>query len=163
MVSTSHRCRWSVFLLSSSACLHFYFFFILCPFLSRSPLLFLILAFLVLNTQYLGICDWPSGCSTTIYLGLVVWHLQYTALASGLLWWLGYWLESTDVIAQCLWRQSGWPHLETFFSPHSPTLLFISRPPPIQSSVSYCSLLTSPYNPNLRDQIRNTNTKHSTG
>ena len=82
---------------------------------------------------------------------------------SGLLWRLGYWLGSTDVITQCLWRRSGWPHLETFSLPISPTLLFISSPPPNPILVYYCCLLTCPYNPNLRDQIRNTNTKRSAG
>ena len=59
---------------------------------------------------------------------------------SGLLWWLGYWLGGTDVITQCLWRQSGWPHLETFFSPPLPPfptpLPFPHPPPPPPQSLS---------------------------
>jgi len=57
----------------SSACV--FFFFLQCCLSSFFPLI------IFFKQPVLGICDGPSGWSMTIYLGLVVWHLQYTALA----------------------------------------------------------------------------------
>jgi len=107
-------------------------------FIVVSPFLSLFVCFLIAGSWYLRWTFWlqHDNLFRTGSLAPPVHCFGY----SGLLWWLGYWLESTDVITQCLWRRSGWPHLEAFFTPAPPHLSSFPAHHPTQSSST-----TAPY------------------
>jgi hypothetical protein len=95
----------------------------------------------------------------TVWSRFVVWHLHYTALA--IVGCYGNWVidwkaqtSSRTVFVAPEWLAPS----RTVFLCHPSPILLISRPPH-HNPLLYCSLLTNPSNPNLRAQIRNTNTE----